>query len=702
MQLPSQKHQDKLANIKKNIEESYEYFTPNYKRWAQFMRFVFLSSLSDNDIAVLEELKKPQLEFNVLEAYISRLRGEFSKQEPSIEVRSDYGEPVDELTIETVEGIIRGIIDDANKNGCEYKIYTDLLAGGFSAFKVWTAYNHDKSFDQVIKIDRVYDPTMCGFDPMARDPHKGDGQYCFELYPISKDEFLQKYPDIDLSQISFTRNVSNFNWSYKGGKKEVLLLGNYYEKKKKRTKIVKLSTNHVMTMDQYKDLIDEWTAKGILEQPPIIVDERFSEFEVICRYKIIENKVLEYVETDFKYLPIVFVDGNSALIRKGTSGELQQHTRPYVYNAMGTQKLKNFAGQTMANELENMVQHKFIVAKESIPNGYEGAYTNVQVPSVIIYNAFKDNDPSIPLPAPREVSRTPIPQEVTQTFSMMDQMTQVILGSYDASLGINNNQLSGVAIVEAATQSNSAAMPYVVGFMQGLNQVAQIIIDLIPKYYKTPRTIPVVTREGKKGYVNINTSDGINLDYADNALGVRVEAGVNFAIQKSRALNNITALMQASPAFANFINTMGLPILVDNLEIRGGDQLKVMAEQYQENMQQQQQAQAQQQQKAEQLQDAQTQTSLLNAKVRSAEVKNDIITDRINARLKAGQLALDQEKVLNDRIKLGVSVSNQNKQDIMQQKEIESKHLAKAVDLAINAADMDHRHKLDVLKLNKK
>ena len=49
--------------------------------------------------------------------------------------------------------------------------------------------------------------------------------------------------------------------------------------------------------------------------------------------------------------------------------------------------------------------------------------------------------------------------------------------------------------------------------------------------------------------------------------------------------------MQASPLFAQFINTEGLPILLDNLEIRGIDQLKAQAESFTEQLKAQQQQQ---------------------------------------------------------------------------------------------------------------
>jgi len=694
----AQKYQDNLEKIKDKIEYAYQYFLPNYQRWHEYMKFTFLSSLSDDDISMLKTLKKPQLEFNILEAYVSRLRGEFSKQEPSIEVMADYGENVDPMTIQVVEGIIRHILWEGNKNGCEYRVYSDLLAGGFSVYKVWTDYVNPMSFDQVVYADRVFDPTLCGFDPIARQPSKSDGRFCFEMYPKTKDEFIQEYPDVDLASVTFRRDVEGFNWSYKTQKEDILLIVDYYEKKKKRKRIVKLADGQTMTTDEYKEFVEKWEASGRIEQPPAIVgNPRNTEIETICRYRLIENQVIEYIETDYKFLPLVFIDGNSAWIKDTPSGALQQHTRPYVYNAKGTQKLKNFAGQTLANELENMVMHKFKVPKEGIPTGYEDAYTNIQQANTLVYNAFKDNDPSVPLPPPQEIARVPAPPEVSGTFMMADQITQSILGSYDASLGINNNQLSGVAIVEGATQSNAAAMPYVVGFMQGLNQVAQIIIDLIPKYYRTPRTVPVSTKEGKKGYVIVNQQGGISLEYDSNALHVKVEAGVSFAIQKSRALQQIVALMQASPLFAQFMNQDGLEVLVDNLEIRGADQLKGMAKGFMDQLKKQQQMQQQMAMQAQQ-----NNPQAMRMQLDQAKLAQEAQQNQIDNKLKAAQLSNDKEANDTDRLRILASMHNDDQKRVIQQEEIQTRKTAQAVDLAVKAADMSHRHIKEATELRHK
>ena len=89
----AKKHTDRLQELKDTVEEAQEYFQENAQRYNEFMRFVFKSSLTDNEAATLADTGKPTIEFGILEAYISRLRGEFAKQQPSLEVRAADGVP---------------------------------------------------------------------------------------------------------------------------------------------------------------------------------------------------------------------------------------------------------------------------------------------------------------------------------------------------------------------------------------------------------------------------------------------------------------------------------------------------------------------------------------------------------------------------------------------------------------------------------
>ncbi|HEX4375272.1 MAG TPA: portal protein, partial [Puia sp.] len=427
---------ENLERIKRNISTSYLYFEDNYKRFRDFRRFVFCESVTEDQRAMLRRLNRPATEFNILEAYISRLLGEFAKQEPSIVVAPADDAPIPDEVCKLLENNIRHVMYDANKNSFAYEIYKDLLSGGFSVAKVWTDYRSPMSFDQVINWARVFDPTLCGFDPLARDSHKGDGQYSFELFPMLEEDFLQKFPKVKKDSLGYQRDIEGFNWTYEDSQqRKTVLVCEYYEKKKRRTRIVKLANGNTMPLNDYKKLKVKWEEMQILEQIPIIVGKpRWTQLETICHYKLIEGQILEYSETDYTYLPHVFFDGHSIVLSRGeSSSQSYQMTRPYVYHARGIQDLKNFAGQTLANYLQNQVQHKFIVMKEAIPQekDYIAALTNPQRASTLVVNAYSENNPDKPIPTPiREVQNVPAPPEVMQAFQVTDPTTQTILGSY--------------------------------------------------------------------------------------------------------------------------------------------------------------------------------------------------------------------------------------------------------------------------------
>src|SRR3984885_12190306 len=331
----AKKHTDRLKFLKDSVEEAQEYFCDNVKRYHEFTKFVFKSSLSDNEAASLAERGLPTIEFNILEAYISRLRGEVAKQQPSLSVRAADGVPLSILdkqftaTLDVVEAHLRAIFFDGANDMLEYNIYSDLLAGGFSVMRIYTDYVNEMSFEQNICIERAFDPTLCVFDPLARDSHKGDGRFCAELHPMTREEFEEEFGKKVTENMHFTRSLSGFDWSFQNEKEEIVLVCDYYEKQNKKETILKLSNGHSVTQKEYDSFIEEWENRGLIEQPPVVVKKRSTMIEKIVRYRFCESCLLDVVETNYKYLPLIFVDGNSINLKDG--GSYNQMTRPYVY-----------------------------------------------------------------------------------------------------------------------------------------------------------------------------------------------------------------------------------------------------------------------------------------------------------------------------------------------------------------------------------
>jgi hypothetical protein len=687
MKLPSKSIQDKLPSLLKRVKSSRNYFKDNYQRFNMFRSFVYEKSITQPEQDVNNELGRPNLETNVLTAYQSRLCGEFSKQEPSFEVSKEEGADIPNQVPEMVEGHLRHIMEEAKSANTQYSTYRNSLSGGFTSFKVFTEFAHEKSFEHVLKFRQVKYPTMVGHDPLAREPHKCDGEYQFECYPMTKDDFLEKWK-IDLSQVIYppSSSIEGFTWSFNDGDNDMLLVCDFYEKKRKKVEILLLANNKSYTQKEYEEFLKKWEEEMNLAPPPVIVKKRISTFYTICRYTFMEKMVLEYVETDFKYLPLPFVDGDSIDLFDDSRGSLRQFTRPYCYNAKGAQQLKNLGVQCLAHYLEMMAQHKYIIKKEAIPQekSYLDALTRVQKASTLVVNAFKDNNPDHAIPDPIiPVQPQAAPPEISNSIGMADQIIQAELGSYDAALGINNNELSGLAIVEAATQSNAAAMPFVVNYIQALNQVALILVDLMPKYYKFPTTIPIIDREGNRSAVRINDKNdpnSVDFNYDSNLLQVEVTAGVNFAIQKSKALNQIIAMCKAAPGFADFMQKKGLKVLLDNFEIRGIDILKSLADEYEQEMKQ---AAAQQSQMQQQM--MQNNPHMINAQSKQFDTQ-------VNAQVKSQELQFKREEL---DMKKEVAIAERDA-SIARAHAEETRAM---VDVKLAHLDMEHQHGKDIVEL---
>jgi hypothetical protein len=693
----AKKYSSQIEKIKDNIQTSYENWMENSKRFNEFVRFVFDTSISDEDNSQLEVLQKPNIEFNILEAIISRLMGEFAKHQPDITVKSAPGTRVEDLTDEflatqeVIEAHLREIFSDTSNDAIGYRTYRDSLSGGYSVWRISTDYINELSFEQNIKVGRVFDPTMAGFDPLARLSHKGDGEYCFELIPMSSQDFEDKFGKDKAKEIKYSRstNIGGFNWSYEAQNTETVLIAEYYCKVKKEEEIIKLSNGHVILEKHYEQMLLMWSQAGYIEQPPIPISRRKTTIETIEQFIVCENGVLEHQKTNFKHLPLVFIDGNSAFFKESENGAAIQMTRPIIFHTKGAQRLINFAGQTQAAEIENIVMHKFIVPLEAIPKGYEDAYKNVQVPSNLIYNAFYKENPDQPIPPPREIQRAPTPPIVENTFMGTNRIVQMILGSYDSVLGTNDKQISGVAIQQGAMQSDATAIPYLEGYINGLNRAAEIVVDLIPKYYVTPRSLPIKQKDGKRSFQLINMEgqqDSIDMKYNPNSLQIKVEAGVSSGVKKQVALEQITSLSQAIPIVGEFISEFGLETIIDNMDIRGVEILKAQAVKFMEMRQQQKEAQAQQPSPEimqmevvkeiemakveQQATKAEGDLAIATAKLSLEQKAQDIKFMEVMAKIEEGnvKLAIEQEKVNAEQARSAVELAiNMAKQTMMKE-----------------------------------
>ncbi len=423
--------------------------------------------------------------------------------------------------------------------------------------------------------------------------------------------------------------------------------------------------------------------------------------EFIVNYKLIEDQVLSYEETDYTYLPHVFFDGNSEILTQGESNCTYQFCVPYYYHARGAQDLMNYSGMAVANNIENLSMSKWIIKKEAIPQepDYIEAITDPQRANTIVVNAYSENNPDKPIPDPISVvQHAPLPPDVGATFNGSVGLIQAILGSMASNPSNDQNYISGKAIVESLSADNAAAMPFVSGYLTGLTQMANIHVDLMPKYIVGKRTIPIVQKNGEKIYQDVNIDGKPSLNYEERAIKVNVEAGVNFQVQKNQALQQIIGLMQASPGFAEFMNSQdGLKILVKNLTVYGADELQEAIPKWIQQQEQQKQQAMQMQQQAMQ-QDPRmikAQADVQKVKLEEHELQMKEQQAEFDQQVKMAELALEQEKVQNEAILVQHEAQQEEVNAAVQREKAQAEIISHSLDAAAKIASINHQKRMD-------
>lgn len=609
MKYEDSKDKNKLTTkeLKDNVNSWFKYFKPNIERFNYSTKFTSKSTLDNSTVTNLLALGKPVISFNAISQEISRQRGEFAMNEPSFEIGLEDGFMFQDLPptiidqMEFIVGHIRHELSNQNNDMLQYRTITQQFQGGYSAWEVREEYASKRSIEKKLRLKMTFHPTLTGFDPTARDSHKGDGDFAFELVPIRKKEFESRFGDYKKNDGFLPKNLGDVTWSYKNMDEEMVLVCYYYQKVKKFVKYIQLTDGQMMTNKEYDKYVMDWEEEMRDGIPPIPTgNSKKEEEECVYRYVFSECGIHEYEKTDLPMLPYIFVDGDSEIL-SDSLGEFEQFTKPLAYHAEGAQRLKDLLGQTAAYEIESWVQSPFMVARQALddlPQQYLEDWLTPQKKSLLVYNAmYKGNEESA-IPPPIQLQKQQTPQILTQLFFQMDVMIQHIMGSHDAQLSKQGANMSGVSQKEAMKKASATAKPYVLSNTAAMERVADFYMRWMEMNMVNQRIAPIIDEEGKKDMRPINSSkvmgqDGqpiqknIDLDFKADMFKIKVTPGNSVGVQKEQALEAMRNNAQAFPSFAGLVNEYGLEVILNNIDAKDIDILKSKAPEYAENLKKQ-------------------------------------------------------------------------------------------------------------------
>jgi Phage P22-like portal protein len=528
------------------------YFGENVVRGKDDMNFLLRDQWSAIERSEFSRLFKPAMTFNKLYDTCNKVSGEQRNNKPDLIVRSLTGKS-NQRQIDLRADLVRTISYQSQNDIVYQTAFRQALMMGFGAFEICLEYENPQSFNQVIKYELIQDVANSSFDPTAMLPHKGDGDFCSRKYLYTKDEFYATYPNI-LNPISYSdpRSLQDFQWETR----DSIVVCKYTRKEWFPLKVLLLTDGTSVTEDEWLDMQKQIEIKKMLADSSKVVGdmirkgvpevhaERMSKDYFIRQYMLTQNQIIKFTDWPSKYLPMIFVDGDSNFING------QQYTRSFIHEAKDAQKFINYVGSEIAAEIKNRRREQWIGTPDNII-GNEQMWRNPELQSGILIAKPDPKTGAMPSKMPPwELSQTLLAQ-----FQRGGQDIREILG-FSENEALQGHDMSGKARRERKLEGSMSVAVRFDNLNQAIEQGGRVVLDLLPVIAgEFERPMIISKADGRTDSVVLNkvvgeTEDGEQIKentLDDSDYDIEIDTGPSFAVQKDMALEFLQQTLQASP-----------------------------------------------------------------------------------------------------------------------------------------------------------
>lgn len=528
------------------------YFDENVVRGRDDMNFLLRDQWSAVERSEFSRLFKPAMTFNKLYDVTKKIAGEQRKNKPDLMVRSLSGK-ANQKQIDLRADLVRSISYKSQNDLVYQTAFRSALMMGYGAFEICLDYENPLSFNQTIRYELIPDASRTSFDPTAMMPHKGDGNFCSRQFLYTKEEFYATYPHV-MNPVSYSdpRSLLDFQWETR----DTIVVCKYTRKEWFPIKLLLLSNGESITQDEWDERQKEYKIKEeiarssqvvgdiILREIPTIVGERNSKDYVVRQYVLTQNQIIDFTDWPSKYLPIVFVDGDSNYING------KQYTRSFIHEAKDAQKFINYVGSEIATEIKNRRREQWLGTPDNIV-GNEQVWRNPELQAGILTAKPDPKTGALPQKMPAwELSPT-----LLQQFQRGSQDMREILG-FSENEALQGHDMSGKARRERKLEGSMSAYVWFDNLNQAVEQGGRVVNDLLPVIAGEHERHMIVSKaDGRSEPITLNKVTGQSengepirenvLDTGD--YDVEIDTGPSFAVQKDIALEFFQQTIQANP-----------------------------------------------------------------------------------------------------------------------------------------------------------
>lgn len=469
-----------------------------------------------------EQAGRPALTFPRCHTFVQQVSNEARQNKPQIKF-APGDDQADQDTADVIEGMARAIQYDSDAQ-IAYETSVEYSAGGSFGYYRFLTVENDQG-QQELKIVPVLDPFAV-YGMLVPACFNRDPKFGFVVEDVPKEEFVDLYGD----QIS-----SAGDWDQASGQAP-----GWFGTETAR-------------------VAEYWYCTG-----------KGKELSVhFC--KMTGLQVLPETKTDWlgTCIPIIPVLGKGMILQG----------KPLLFSVVryqrAPQQMINYAKSRLAETLATAPVSPYMVATGQIQKGdKKWANLNTEVYPYLEYNQVDIGGKPAPVPQ-RQTFEPPIASLSSFVLQEIDDM-KATTGIFDASMGQQSNETSGVAIQRRNQQSNMTTMHFMDNLERAFKKGGNIMRDMIPKLYDEDRMVQILGSDEKPKFIRINAQHASPTGKpqkfqvgGDGAAKYRVivTMGRAFSTKRMESFDMMQQLVQSAP---DLLPVFG-DVLFQNSDSAGAD-----------------------------------------------------------------------------------------------------------------------------------
>ena len=509
---------------------------------------------------------RPCLTIDQINQYIVQVVNDLRQNRPSIKVRPvDDGADVE--TAEIFQGIIRHIEDQSIAQIAYMTAGESAVRVGEGYFRFVTEYENEKSSNQVIRVKRCPDMFAVYLGPHMM-PTGEDAEYGFIFEDIPEQRFRRLFPKAKYHQTDFSE-LDGYT-DYWLTDKRIRVAEYFYFEYTPKT-LLTLNDGSFVLADEYD---------GPEEN---IQDKRETRLKTTKWCKLTGLEILEKRDWAGKYIPIVKVTGKEAWV------DGKRVIWGLVRPAKDSLRMYNYVASTIVEKFALQPKTPFIGAKGQF-EGLEDRWQNANRYnySYLEYNPISADGLSVP--PPQRQQPAPIEAALYQFLATCREDVQASLGMFKASLGKEQPNQSGKAILALTRESDTGTFHFSDNLSLSIQYGGRILIDLSPKVMDTKQVLRVLGEDGKLNTAEINPDQEVAKKQTTNLQG-EVKTIYNLGVGTYDVTATVgpsynTKRMEASALFSDLATNAKDPHLalvanyfaVKNADFQGSEKAAEMLE----------------------------------------------------------------------------------------------------------------------------